>query len=814
MLTPQGRGTPFLKEKLVHFFSKNMRWALIIIAAVGTGLLIGVGVLNRSQTIGSGVTGEDDPLAQMGRSWNREEIVQVHGRGKSLFALEKQVSHSLYLDEKSDVDSMLTGSVRQAEGRTLKKSEASVLYPANGTPWGEKGPCLVWRFQGVDLDGNNDFGGLEVHLEDRRSEEQRFHIAFLSRIATVPLVPGQRMKYIVVPDMAVRPNNTRALDKSHSLDVVFPGITSRDEVDLLSVTLLSKCAGYSDAAWGYAYETLDQETRSVMYQWTDGVIGWNCVLAGNHPTLKFGTGILPGTAPVTFSILVETGGTQREVFRKRVEETDVWSDHTIDLSALRGYPVKVIFRAHGGSSSVALWSSPRIVEAGRRGKLFCIYLVDALRADFCEGFSTFRGRANATPAILTLAGQGARFTSAFANAPVTKYSVATLFTGLIPSHNGIMKYQRLPDDIETLAEVFRENGFMTASFLFNENAGSMRGFQQGFNVLFTTERVSREARLLEQSKNRDIYAAKPELTSAGMINDFLFSFIEGHGEEDLFLYLHLMDTHAPYFPDQEYLTEFYERMFQLGEDVPADLTTLLTELTHTQRPNYSPKDHLCEEALLELYRGAVKTADKHLGRFMDFLRSQDRDGDATVIFTSDHGEHLDEHPGVRLFTHMHPMLLEVLRIPLIIYSPKLIPGGTVISKPVQLADLMPTLLDLAGITYTPYHYDGLSLLLLLGGEDDELFNKRPIVSQSSPFWSVLLGDVHCPDITRRYDLTVYNIVRDPREHKPLVGEIGRKALSGLLDSLAVVARREVPGTESITSHEQTLRQLKELGYIQ
>jgi arylsulfatase A-like enzyme len=299
-----------------------------------------------------------------------------------------------------------------------------------------------------------------------------------------------------------------------------------------------------------------------------------------------------------------------------------------------------------------------------------------------------------------------------------------------------------------------------------------------------------------------------------MINDFLFDFIKTHQEEDLFLYLHLMDTHAPYFPDEEFLEEFYRNIAQRELNVPADPLTLLSELKFTQRPSYSPEEHLSEEVLLELYRGAAQTADKHLKRFVDFLSDEGRDNETTLVFTSDHGEHLNEHPGVALFTHMHPMLLEVLRIPLIIHSPGLFSGEKTVTSPTQLADLMPTILDLAGINYDPTQFDGVSLLLLMAGEEHEFFNQRPIVSQSSPYWSVLLEGIHSPDITRGYDIMVYNTTTDPREHTPIRGKSAQKQLERLVNSLGIIPQREIGGVETIINDEETLEQLKQLGYIQ
>jgi arylsulfatase A-like enzyme len=796
-------------------FLKKRTWILAVIVMAGIGLTLMGQFLNRSAHLGSGVTYGGDALDLIGTSWNREEIRQVTDMGRSAFPVPKHLPRMVRLDETADITLLVPGTIGEIGGIKVDISEGSREYPVDGAPWGEKGPCLVWRFRGVDMDRNWDCGGIEVQVNDRRSEEHTFHMSFLSRTATVPLVPGKSMKYIIVPDMTMRPNSTRVLEKRDSLDFAFPDSEGTGEIDIISVTLLDKAAAYKDLPAGNAYETLNQEIRPVVYQWTDGELAWDVHVNGTNPVLKFGSGLLPHTQPVSFSVTVDSKGKKKEIFSERVLTGDVWADHVVDLAEWRERTVRLIFKVRSLSSGVALWSSPRIVESGRRGKFFCIYLVDALRPDFCEGFSAFRGQENSTPAIRRLSERGVHFKSALANAPITKYSMASLFTGLYPSHSGIMQYQRIGDDIQTVAEMFRQNGFMTASFLLNNNAGRLRGLHQGFDVTFSTGRLSREARSLSDKDSLAVYGENPTLTSGGVINDFLFNFIRAHQEEDMLLYLHLMDTHAPYFPDEEYLSEFYRSMSQKGLAVPTDPARLLNELAYTQRPSYSPNDHLAEEALLDLYRGAARTADKHFQRFMDFLQSEGMDRDATLVFTADHGEHLNEHPDVRLFTHMHPLLLEVLRIPLIIDSPALVPGGKTVEEAVQLADVMPTLLDLAGIAYDPSHYDGVSLLGIVAEHGHPFFQNRPIVSQTSPsFWSVLRGDTHSPDINGGYDVMVYDIEEDPREHRPLSGDYGRKRLEALVDSLSIIAKREVLGTDTIINDGETLEQLKELGYIQ
>lgn len=790
----------------------KMKWILIVLMAGGVGLIMILQSWNQEDNPGTKVFYEGDPLGQLGKSWNPEQIRQITTKGRSFFKINKHISHTIRMDDFTDVDMISPGEMGQAGGRTLDISQGSMEYPSDSSPLCEKSRCLVWRFQGLDLAKDLDFGGIEVHVNDRRREEHKFHVSFLSRTATIPLVPQQSMKYIILPDMTARLDNDGYLN-TNSLVLVFPDLKRQDDLDLVSVKIVSKTAAYRDAHLGKTYEILDQETRPVVYQWTDGEVAWNVDVPGSNPVLKFGIGLLPNSLPVTFSVTVESKGKKKKLFKKKIRKTNIWTDNFINLSAWGKSSVRIIFKAESKSSAVALWSSPRIVEANRRGRIFCIYLVDALRPDFCEGFSTFRGRNNSTPAIRNLAEGGVRFNNMLANAPLTKYSMPTLFTGLYPSHTGVITYQKVPDSILTLAEAFRHNGFMTASFLFNGNAGRLRGLHQGFDYLFSMNRLAREARRLAEKKpDGSIYVENPTLTSGGMINDFLFDFIRTYQEEDIFLYIHLMDTHAPYFPDEEFLDGFQHLISQKGLEVPVNRATLLKKLKAWNR--LLPKDRMSEDALLELYREAAETADKYLQRFMDFLQAEDMEERTTIVFTADHGEHLNEHPDICLFSHTYPMLLEVLRVPLIIHLPGIVPSGRIVSEPAQLADVMPTLLDLAGITYDPSQFDGVSLLLLMAGQQHEFFEARPIVSQYGPFWSLFLNNIHSPDITRNNNVLLYNVDRDPREHVALLGEDAEKNLGFLAKSLSMLTIREVAKVETIINEEETLEQLRQLGYIQ
>ncbi|MCZ6817332.1 MAG: sulfatase-like hydrolase/transferase, partial [Planctomycetota bacterium] len=89
--------------------------------------------------------------------------------------------------------------------------------------------------------------------------------------------------------------------------------------------------------------------------------------------------------------------------------------------------------------------------------------VDTLRADHlgCYGYGL------RTPNIDRLAAEGVVFEAAMAPVPLTLPSHASMLTGLIPPRHGVRANGdfRLPDRIETLAEVLQKRGYQTAAFI-------------------------------------------------------------------------------------------------------------------------------------------------------------------------------------------------------------------------------------------------------------------------------------------------------------------------------------------------------------
>jgi arylsulfatase A-like enzyme len=155
--------------------------------------------------------------------------------------------------------------------------------------------------------------------------------------------------------------------------------------------------------------------------------------------------------------------------------------------------------------------------------------------------------------------------------------------------------------------------------------------------------------------------------------------------DDLFLYLHLMEVHAPYGPAEPADPEHWNRISgePVSRDSAFDRPWALTPTAAQRRA---------------LYEHDVRVLDRELGRFLDRLLERfERDGDVpvTIAVMSDHGEFLGEYGqwGHAFFT-LYP---EVVHVPLILRAPGRIPPGTLWRAPVENRQIGPTLLELAGV---------------------------------------------------------------------------------------------------------------------
>jgi arylsulfatase A-like enzyme len=183
----------------------------------------------------------------------------------------------------------------------------------------------------------------------------------------------------------------------------------------------------------------------------------------------------------------------------------------------------------------------------------------------------------------------------------------------------------------------------------------------------------------------------------------IIGFIENEKNNNFFIFFHSYKPHAPYNPIPPYDTMFspdYSGPISGSIDQIQDINSGQLEVT--------PKDI---EHLIALYDGDIREMDDQIVELFDYLKKEGLDKRTLIVFTSDHGEEFGEHGKVGV--HSHTVYDELLLVPLILHLPEILPQGAAHDAQVQSVDILPTILDLAGIEFkeTPIH--GKSLLPLI-----------------------------------------------------------------------------------------------------
>jgi arylsulfatase A-like enzyme len=311
------------------------------------------------------------------------------------------------------------------------------------------------------------------------------------------------------------------------------------------------------------------------------------------------------------------------------------------------------------------------------GPNIILFAIDCLRPDHL-GFNGYQRETS--PAIDRLAQNGVVCTNAYTNAPWTKPSVATLFTSFYPQGHGVLDpSQALSNAALTAAELLGNGGYRTLFF----NGGNP----------FIDERFN-----FSQGFDYYQYFSRTEHSGADLTYAFL-SQLETTKHQKFFAYLHYMDTHAPYTNnnDNRY---FYHQPD--GREVISGNNTKCNIIRTLTANNALTEQH--KKEIIALYDGQIRYVDENIERILAFLKEKQLLKNTVVIVTADHGEEFWEHNN---YEHGHTLYNEILRIPLIISGWTIEPSE--VKTGVSLLDVLPTLLDIAGITYGNLVLQGTSI---------------------------------------------------------------------------------------------------------
>jgi choline-sulfatase len=386
-----------------------------------------------------------------------------------------------------------------------------------------------------------------------------------------------------------------------------------------------------------------------------------------------------------------------------------------------------------------------------------------------------------TPVIDELARDGISFDAAYTPCPVCVPARFSMHTGLLPHKTGVYENTQIPTGRTSFMEILRDNGYQTFG------AGKMHfTFESGINELWgfderaTCESQDRSANdflsSLDEAGYTHVHDAKgvrsemyyvpqvsqlpPELHHTAWTVNESISFLERRDtSKPFFLMTSFEKPHPPFEPPVPW-NKLYRGPDMPEPKVPGDSDGLLTLWNRFQN-RYKYRDQGFDLNLIRQmkahYYAEVSFIDYSVGRLVERMRELGVYEDTLIIFTADHGELLGDYRsfGKRCF------LDSAAQIPLILRVPGQA-GGSRCDAPVTLVDLMPTLLDAAGIDQREER-SGESLLRIASGE----LERDAIVGQyeQGPYASYMLRTADYKYIYSVPDEKefLFDLVHDPAE---------------------------------------------------
>jgi arylsulfatase A-like enzyme len=283
---------------------------------------------------------------------------------------------------------------------------------------------------------------------------------------------------------------------------------------------------------------------------------------------------------------------------------------------------------------------------------FLLVTVDALRPDHLGSGGYAR---DTSPNLDAFAATAVRFERALAQSTRSIRSIPAMFTGLYPSQIGYgpeYLYPSLLPENRTVAEELQAAGYQTAVVMGTNYFDRTGGFFQGFTDVY-------QSPTYKPPRSLPIDQTLPRLRAMAA------------SARPFFLWVHFFNVHEEYLWDRT-----------------------------PSRYGDAPKDK---------YDTEIRFMDEQVKRLLDEVRALGLNDRTVVIFASDHGEAFGEH-GTQ--GHSWTLYEEELRATLMIRVPGIAPR--VVSEEVGLFDLMPTMLNLAGIPM-PRPVPARSLVPLLTG---------------------------------------------------------------------------------------------------
>lgn len=458
-----------------------------------------------------------------------------------------------------------------------------------------------------------------------------------------------------------------------------------------------------------------------------------------------------------------------------------------------------------------------------------LIVMDAVRADHlsCYGYNK-----PTTPFLEELAGNGVLFEGAFASAPWTPPSHASLFTGTYPSRHGVDVNENLylGEENTTLAQILATTGYRTFAILPDAHLSSARGFHRGFHdyvEVFRLPHFKLDFGIIETSA-RNLLLGRDKRSS--LINKLVKRWLTDNAVRDIpfFAFINYKTAHNRYQSPWP-----FRRRFEITPAATQDKKKLDYFSEAGGYSYMAGKFEMSEEdfeVVRSRYDGAIACIDHRIRDLVRFLKAKNLYDDTLIMITADHGENFGEH---RLAYHLFCLYDSLIRVPLIFHAPAIFRGPVRLPHLVSLTDILPTLMDLLNLDpVIRQDLEGKSLLPLNG----HAYHTHVFSEFARPTWMLRNLAARFPGNdfshldrglkcirTSEYKLIVgtdggeelYHLPSDPTESHNLIDERIEVAKVLRTKYQGWVAAHQGSRSSSPYQEEDALilKNLKELGYV-
>ncbi len=349
-----------------------------------------------------------------------------------------------------------------------------------------------------------------------------------------------------------------------------------------------------------------------------------------------------------------------------------------------------------------------------------------------------------TPHLDRLVASGVAFENAYCQSPICTPSRAGFLTGMYPSAvHGCMNGNDLWDGAaplvtKTLADAGYDCGLAGKFHLSGAQGRIEPRVEDGYRIFHWSHHPHDDwpeghayIDWLE-SKGKDydsIYKRlgyiPTELHQTTWCADRAIDFMNESRSKPWLFSLNCFDPHSPFDPPQEWLDHYPEADMPGPLFRESDLAAQerLKDVAF-QRPPRRPEE-MNAKSYQAKYYAMIELIDHNVGRMLDALEESGQLRNTVVIFTSDHGETLGDHglllKGCRFYESL-------VHVPLVISWPGRFEEGLRSKALVELTDLAPTLLELAGLG-VPGSMHGRPLTAILKGESSPARHREFVRSE-------------------------------------------------------------------------------------